>query len=196
MTFIPIPRWTDTAKYNVLFAAGGAPDLIWSYDNALKNQLIAQQELMPLDDLIAKSTTYKKLLEDNPGLKKVSTAADGHIYQFGRLNGLTPNQVLMIRNDWLKKLGLAVPQTTDELLNVAKAFAKQDPDGNGKADTHGIALSFLTGYVIDAMFGNGGGSPILQDGKVQVNPWDRVKADAEFQKQAFDAGACRQGFLE
>ena len=41
---------------------------------------------------------------------------------------------IWINKEWLDKLGLAVPTTTDELYNVLKAFKTQDPNGNGKAD--------------------------------------------------------------
>jgi putative aldouronate transport system substrate-binding protein len=49
--------------------------------------------------------------------------------------------MLWIRQDWLDKLGLKAPTTTDELVALAKAFTENDPDGNGKADTFGIAMN-------------------------------------------------------
>jgi ABC-type glycerol-3-phosphate transport system substrate-binding protein len=44
------------------------------------------------------------------------------------------------RQDWLDKLGLAVPTTIEEYDEVVRAFAKDDPDGNGNADTYGRVL--------------------------------------------------------
>ncbi|MCT9080326.1 ABC transporter substrate-binding protein [Streptomyces fulvoviolaceus] len=57
-------------------------------------------------------------------------------------------QTLMIRKDWLKKLGLKAPTTWQEMLTVAQAFATEDPDGDGKADTYGIVApgSAQNGY--------------------------------------------------
>jgi multiple sugar transport system substrate-binding protein len=52
--------------------------------------------------------------------------------------------VLLVRKDWLDKLGLQPPKTWDDLVNVAKAFTTQDPDGNGKNDTYGLALPAST----------------------------------------------------
>lgn len=46
--------------------------------------------------------------------------------------------VMMIRKDWLDKLNLKVPTTTEELRKVMNAFVYQDPDGNGKDDTYGF----------------------------------------------------------
>ncbi|MCM3440274.1 extracellular solute-binding protein [Metabacillus halosaccharovorans] len=45
----------------------------------------------------------------------------------------------IIRKDWLEKLGLEVPTTVDEYIEVLKAFTHDDPDGNGKDDTYGIS---------------------------------------------------------
>ncbi|CAM4521808.1 putative aldouronate transport system substrate-binding protein [Paenibacillus endophyticus] len=191
--FVPIPRFSDTEKYNTLFAAGSAPDIVWSYGSDFKGQLINQRQAMPLEDLINESsTTYKKLLEDHPGLKKLTTDPDGHIYQIGRMNGLQPNDSLFIRADWLKALNLSVPQTTEELFEVAKAFVTQDPDGNGKNDTRGIAMSFITGSLIDVMFGNI--TPVVENDEL-VNGWDRKKDALAFKKQLFDSDIVNKDFL-
>lgn len=57
-------------------------------------------------------------------------------------------QTLMIRKDWLKKLGLEAPTTWQQMLTVAKAFATRDPDGDGKKDTYGMVApgSAMNGY--------------------------------------------------
>jgi len=47
---------------------------------------------------------------------------------------------LWIRKDWLDKLGLQPPKTIADVKNIAKAFATQDPDGNGADDTIGLLL--------------------------------------------------------
>lgn len=46
-----------------------------------------------------------------------------------------------VRTDWLAKLGMQKPQTVEEFYEVIKAFTTKDPDGNGKADTYGLALT-------------------------------------------------------
>jgi multiple sugar transport system substrate-binding protein len=57
--------------------------------------------------------------------------------------------LLFIRKDWLAKLGLSEPKNWDDVAAVAKAFTTQDPDGNGKADTYGLAVpgSTTRGYI-------------------------------------------------
>ncbi|OLP42255.1 ABC transporter substrate-binding protein [Rhizobium oryziradicis] len=51
---------------------------------------------------------------------------------------------LFIRKDWLDKLGLKAPTTWQELHDVAEAFTKKDPDGNGKNDTYGFTMPAST----------------------------------------------------
>lgn len=46
-----------------------------------------------------------------------------------------------VRKDWLDKLGLKVPTTYDEMLNVMRKFTFDDPDGNGKKDTYGLSAA-------------------------------------------------------
>jgi multiple sugar transport system substrate-binding protein len=70
--------------------------------------------------------------------------------------------VLLVRKDWLDKLGLQPPKTWDDLATVAKAFTTQDPDGNGKADTYGLAVpgstarGYTSWYWSTFLYGAGG----------------------------------------
>jgi putative aldouronate transport system substrate-binding protein len=43
-----------------------------------------------------------------------------------------------IKNTWLEALDLEMPATPEDLLNVARAFTYDDPDGNGLDDTYGF----------------------------------------------------------
>jgi putative aldouronate transport system substrate-binding protein len=59
-------------------------------------------------------------------------------------------QFIWLRTDWLDKLGLQPPKTMDDVLAISKAFTDEDPDGNGEADTFGLAL---TQYLWDPVMG-------------------------------------------
>lgn len=191
--FVPIPRNESVQKLNVLFASGEAPDVIFEFDANFRNQLYNQKQLMPLDDLIEKhSTVYKKLISEFPELKKAGTKSDGKLYEFGKLKFSHSFNGLFIRNDWLKKLNLKVPETVDELFAVAKAFAEQDPDGNGKKDTYGIHLSGAN--LIPVFFGSR--SLYVKDGALfKDQTLAREKAALEFQKRLYDAGIVDKDFL-
>jgi putative aldouronate transport system substrate-binding protein len=191
--YIPVPRNESPQKFNVLFASDDAPDVIFEYDANYRNQLYTQKQIMPLDDLIEKhSTVYKKFIKDYPIIRKAGTKSDGKMYEFGRLFFSHSYNGLFIRNDWLKKLNLKVPETTEELVKVAKAFAEQDPDGNGQKDTYGIALSSATGTSIDYMFQNV--QWILENGNM-IRDWERQKTAMQYKKQIYDSGITDKDYL-
>lgn len=50
-------------------------------------------------------------------------------------------RVAWIRKDWLQAVGRELPTTMEELIDLARAFALEDPDGNGRNDTFGIAMA-------------------------------------------------------
>jgi putative aldouronate transport system substrate-binding protein len=200
VSFVPVMR--DAAKqkdkYNVLFAGGTAPDLIFDYNAQNLIDWYNMKQLIPLDDIIEKySTTYKSLLKQFPELKKVTTGPDGKIYTFAKIGGVVMNDTILIRKDWLDKLKLEMPKTVDDLLKVAIAFAEQDPDGNGKKDTFGINISPSDGLdQVNKLFGdwNTQLGYNLVDGKL-VRRMEATKAAADFKRKLFDVGAVDKDFL-
>lgn len=190
---VAVPRWESEAKLNTLFASGNAPDLILEYAPAIKQPLYDSKLLLPLDELIEQhSTEYKALIERFPALKNAGIMSDGKVYQFGRLLEPRPHGSLLIRQDWLEKLKLGVPRTTEELYEVAKAFAKQDPDGNGANDTYGLALSGSSGTNIDLIFRNNGFN-LIED--KMVYSWDYSVDAAKFKKRLYDEGIVDRDYL-
>ncbi|CAK4836517.1 unnamed protein product [Aphanomyces euteiches] len=82
------------------------------------------------------------MLDEDGGYAVNSSSVDGKLYGIPvTTQGYWSAMEMWIRQDWLDKLGLKVPTTTDELMTVAKAFTNDDPDKNGKKDTYGLALS-------------------------------------------------------
>jgi putative aldouronate transport system substrate-binding protein len=45
---------------------------------------------------------------------------------------------MYMRQDWADKVGIAQPTNAEEFYNLMVAFTKNDPDGNGQADTYGL----------------------------------------------------------
>lgn len=127
-----------------------------------------QGVLVPLNDLIDKyGDNIKKAMQVRPTLKQEITAPDGKIYSLPSINEcfhcMYP-QKLWINIEWLEKLNLKMPTTTDELYNVLKAFKTQDPNGNGKQDEIPLSGSGaagtesykydLTGFLMNAFIYN------------------------------------------
>ncbi len=66
----------------------------------------------------------------------------------GKLYGITPTRgngcVTYIKQAWLDNVGMDVPGTYDEYLEMLKAFSEGDPDGNGiDGDTYGVSAAGL-----------------------------------------------------
>ena len=62
--------------------------------------------------------------------------SDGTFYWPSSGSGATSGagQILWINREWLDKLRLSIPRTTEELREVLYAFKTRDPNGNGVAD--------------------------------------------------------------
>lgn len=191
--FVAIPRAQPEEKINVLYASGSAPDLLFEYAPKTKDPLQQQKQFMPVDQLIEQySTEYKQVLQDNPALKKAGTKSDGKLYYFGKVNWVEPNRGLLIRTDWLQKLGLSIPQTTEDLYKVLKAFAEQDPDGDGKRNTYGISLSSNSNYSLKQLFG-ATSKWVVTDNQLKLD-WDRQKEYFTFAKRLYDEGLVDKDF--
>ena len=141
MTVVP----SDGAKekLNLLLASGDYPELIigGGFSNADLAKYGTQEKiLIPLNDLIEKNAVnLKQRFIENPANKGDMTAPDGNIYGIPSCDsGITGHGAvgykLWMNMDWLKKLKMAVPTTSDEFQKVLMAFKTQDPNGNGKAD--------------------------------------------------------------
>ncbi|WP_339315931.1 hypothetical protein [Paenibacillus sp. FSL R10-2734] len=191
--FVIVPRTEAPQKMNMLFAAGEGPDVVANYEDV--GPFIAKGQALEItDDLLAKMPNYKKILDENPALKKLTTV-DGKLYTVGTISPISPNHTAIIREDWLKKLNLEVPKTPEELLAVAKAFAEQDPDGNGKNDTYGTTMNADSRRVLSHMFGFGNPEIYaVEDGKL-THVWDRMQDWLTFAKQVVDAKVVDPDFL-
>lgn len=191
--FVPVARAEAVRKLNVMFASGSAPDIVNDYDTGFRNSLYQQKQLLPLDDYLQYAPEYQKLLEKYPQLRKVGTKPDGKLYEIGKINEPHLQSVAFIRMDWLKKLGLEVPRTTDELLDVLRAFVEQDPDGNGKKDTYGTNMSYTSGGMVDSMFGSYGWK--ISDDDQIVRTWDNTLESLKFKKTLFEEGLIDKDYL-
>ncbi|MCD9025801.1 extracellular solute-binding protein [Cohnella silvisoli] len=105
--------------------------------------LIETGNFMDVNEVFDKyaSDKYKDILTNHPELWTFAMK-DGKHYGIPLTYDPFGNAPLLyIREDWLKKLNLQQPKTIDDLEKVMDAFTNQDPDGNGKKDTYGLALA-------------------------------------------------------
>ncbi|MCZ8510876.1 extracellular solute-binding protein [Paenibacillus filicis] len=123
-------------KLSVVMASGDMPDVVEiDYADQNYHKWAGQGAFLPLDQYINQYPTFKEVPDSIYNQFKVN----GHIYS---IPTYSPTYTFsgLIRQDWLDNLGLKMPTNYQELLNVAIAFTKNDPDKNGKNDTYGFAL--------------------------------------------------------
>lgn len=150
---VPIEQFEQ--KMNVSIASGDLPDIMWLTNKQLTD--LADNDLIyDLTDLYEQyaSPLAKSILQQDQ--QSFDTAKIG-----GRLMAIPKTAsavdglpILHVRTDWLEKLNLSEPKTMDDLVNIARAFVTQDPDGNNVADTIGLGLTKT--FMKDNHFGTAG----------------------------------------
>ncbi|MEK4059163.1 MULTISPECIES: extracellular solute-binding protein [Paenibacillus] len=139
--FVPVPRSEEIQKLNVLMASKSeVPDIVFTYDSGTFNRYAEQGGLTDLTELIDQyAPNLKEFLGEDTlaygQYKGQQFALPGRRLVLGKYAGY-------IRQDWLDKLGLPVPQTTEELYTTLKAFKDKDPGGTGgKVIPFGVSLA-------------------------------------------------------
>jgi len=141
-TALPSAEGDQNTKINAAAAANSLPD-IFMVSSAVYEQLYKQKVIAQVDDMYKMMPKRTKNLY-GPASIQFTTMADKHSYGLAQPGSVIKNEGVLIRTDWLKKVGKSVPTTTDQFLDVMKAFTEKDPDGNGKADTYGYGAYLET----------------------------------------------------
>ncbi|MFK7693259.1 extracellular solute-binding protein [Paenibacillus sp. HJGM_3] len=137
-----VPFENLTEKRNLALAGGDYPDAFYSsrISSADLAKYGAQGTFVKLNDLIDKyAPNFKKLMEKYPDLKKGLTMPDGGIYSFPSFYSpdflpMLIGTPLWVKQEWVEKLGMKEPTTTEELYQYLKAVKTTDLNGNGQAD--------------------------------------------------------------
>ncbi|WP_199041072.1 extracellular solute-binding protein [Glycomyces salinus] len=132
--WVPHSEYGD--KVNVTLAGDDIPDVMVIED---KNQSFVQTAeaggFWDLTDYLA-SGDYPNLVAENPEVQE-ATSVNGTVYGVYRARDVIRHSVIL-RADWLDNLDMDPPETTDDLMEIARAFTEDDPDGNGEDDTYGM----------------------------------------------------------
>ncbi|WP_321573847.1 extracellular solute-binding protein [Paenibacillus sp. P13VS] len=142
-------------KLGVALASGRFPDVV----KVNPYQLRQLSNAGLIEDL---TEVYQT--QATPLTKKILEAEGRGAFDAATINGrlmaipessssIETAQYLWIRKDWLDKLDLQPPKTMEDVLNISEAFTEGDPDGNGKNDTYGMAM---TSYLWDPVMGISG----------------------------------------
>jgi putative aldouronate transport system substrate-binding protein len=135
ITWVPNADYND--KTNVMLASDKMPQIMVIQGDK-SSSFIRAAQAGAFWDLTDKLDKYPNLKNrDAQGTR--NSSINGKIYGLYRIRPLLRSAVVL-RKDWLEKVGLKLPETVDDLYEVAKAFTEKDPDGNGKKDTYGLII--------------------------------------------------------
>ncbi|GHU01498.1 sugar ABC transporter permease [Spirochaetia bacterium] len=168
--------------FQTLLASGQYGNYDWvvpiDVPNELRLNLVEQGRLIAINKAIDQYSNgnAKRFYTQEPAgysyfnLEKME---DGNVYWLSQNSYGNPDigspRVIMIRKDWLDKLGLKVPTTLDEFFNTVKAFRDRDANGNGIRDEV-VSVGAGMSIGIPQWFGLGHELVAAVDGKAQ-SPW-------------------------
>ncbi|WP_262315874.1 extracellular solute-binding protein [Lacticaseibacillus parakribbianus] len=194
--------WGD--KKSVTLSSGKLPDAFLGHAT-LTDQDVEKNKaaFVVLDDYIKDMPNLQKAFKEDPTLKAMCTSTDGHIYSLP--NKLAPRPLvgnqIFINKKWIDKLGMKMPTTYKEFIEVLRAFRDGDPNGNGKKDeipygggssgmSSEILLNFVLPFKIFSPFGGGIADNIVMDNDKPIfqATTDRYKAAIEAMHSAYKEG--------
>ncbi|MHA0855707.1 extracellular solute-binding protein [Paenibacillus sp. CMAA1364] len=190
--FLPAANAIET--YRLKVASGEYGDVHLGY--GLQDDLILANRALDLKPLIDQyGTNMKKVV---PQAVWDNITVDGKIMGIPQPAIANSTRTLYIRKDWLDNLGLQIPKTSDELLNVLREFRDKDPNGNGKKDEIPFSMrdNWSWGDNIFGMFGVIQQVEMIVDGEViSGNMAPNMKTALEYFKTMYDEKLLDQDFL-
>ena len=126
--YVPVPRAQEVEKLNVLMASGDSPDIVFTYDSNVIYNYVKQGGLTDIGALLDQ---YGSNLKSYLGKDTLAYGTfDGKQYAIPGKRVYLGKYSSIVRQDWLDKLGLQTPKTTDEVYQVLKAFKEKKPGGD------------------------------------------------------------------
>lgn len=190
--------WGD--RKAVMLAGGDLPDaFMGSICLSESDIMINEGAFIALDEYIDQyMPNFKAILESDPTMKALATASDGHIYGLPSKRPCRPtiaNQ-MFINKTWLDNLGLEMPTTYLEFVDVLKAFKENDANGNGNPNDE---IPYGGGMADTVMFfcmpfgttigADGTYSMTVKDGKpVYIPTSEQYKQGVAWMHECYKAG--------
>ncbi|THF76722.1 extracellular solute-binding protein [Cohnella fermenti] len=127
--FVPVPNAQREQKLAALLAAGDAPDISYTYDQAMLKNYSKNGGLADIAPLLDE---FGPDIKTNVGEDRLEASKiDGQLTRVFA-NEPLPADTTWIRTDWLDKLGMSMPTNVDEFYNYLKAVKEKDPGNVGE----------------------------------------------------------------
>ncbi len=179
------PHEVAREKYSLALNSGDYADCIGGWLISKADILKFGMEMgiyIPLEDLIAEYAPNIEMLLEMEGVRETMTAPDGHIYSIPYvIDAPVVDFSPFINMEWLQRVGMDVPTTTEELKKVLMAFKQQDANGNGNPNDE-IPFSLLPNNKHFGYYAGWFGLPLDDDGFTMVDGELTFAADSEAYK--------------
>ena len=183
--YTAVPRSESDDKLNIMMSGGTAPDIVFTYDQALFYNYANSGALADLSGAYdAYGQNIQKYCEE---AQTVGTLGDSRFAVMKQRGEEHPRHEAYIRKDWLDQLGMEMPKTKAELGEYLRAVKENNLGGtktipwamSGRSDTEKMYLNFVGSYVDfaddkEAYTYNEGYiavAPGAKDGIKQLNEW-------------------------
>ena len=140
LNFTTVNAENLTERVNVMMATGDVPDIMMSAGlSGNEIQYYGSNGLFrSFTPYIEKyGSVIKEVFQAKPVTRPMIEDLEGNIWALPRITECYHcfrGPKAFYYKPWLDKLGLEVPQTTEDFYEMLVAFKTQDPNGNGRAD--------------------------------------------------------------
>lgn len=147
-----VPRSGSDDKLNIMMAGKTAPDVVFTYDQAIFSNYATNGGLADLTEAYAEHGD--QIREYAGEIQSMGVIDDQQFAIMKQRQGSVSRHVQYIRTDWLDALGLDIPETKDELFEALYAFRDENPGDvdvipwmmSGTTDTEKLYLNFVGSY--------------------------------------------------
>ncbi|MCI9456718.1 MAG: extracellular solute-binding protein [Oscillospiraceae bacterium] len=136
----PSSATSTSQALNIMIASNDLDDIIYNINSVSGglDSIVKSGQILRLNEMIEEYGYYlNQTFQEYPEFKAQVMTYEGNIanYPSARLADTTHYfESLIIRKDWLDKLGLEVPTDLESWYTVLTAFKEKDPNGNGQQD--------------------------------------------------------------
>lgn len=187
VTYVAIPRKEDVTKFNELLAAGEQPDIIFSYDYPTVMSYYSRGAFQPIDEDILKlyaPTFY----EDTKDLSEYAMA-DGERYFLTAVRPKDYSWVTVIRQDWLDKAGLEMPQSREEYIEVLRKFKELKLGGEDTIpEARQLWNAYYPNYTYREYPLSEEDNAMYSDLTVASLTWEPTKKELQYWNQLYNEG--------
>jgi putative aldouronate transport system substrate-binding protein len=135
------PQSNASERLQLVMASGNYPDVIRFMDSRDKSYMdgVKNGIIIPVTKYLEKAPNIQKYTYEKSW--DALRVKDNEIFGIP-VTSVIRNDGYAVRADWLKKVGLSLPEdgkvTLGEFTEIIRRFTFDDPDGNGKNDTYGL----------------------------------------------------------